>query len=42
MQIKLHKLAATTPEIKRYMQASDQSPSALARQFGVSLPTAIK
>ena len=42
MDIKLHKLARTTPATRRYIQTSSKSASLLARELGVALTTIYK
>ena len=39
MEIKLHRLATTTPTTRKYIQASSKSAPTLSRELGVSLPT---
>ncbi|MDD9817866.1 MAG: DDE-type integrase/transposase/recombinase, partial [Gammaproteobacteria bacterium] len=42
MDIKLHKLAKTTPATRAYIQRSSKSGPALARELGISLQTVYK
>ena len=42
MEIKLHKLATTTPATRKYIQTSNKSAPTLSRELGVSLPTIYK
>ncbi len=42
MQIKLHSRAATTPDVRRRMQTSQESPFRLSRRHGVTWETANK
>ena len=42
MEIKLHRLATTTPATRKYIQTSSKSAPTLSRELGVSLPTIYK
>ena len=42
MDIKLHKLARTTPATRRYIQTAPKSAATLARELGVALTTIYK
>ncbi len=42
MDIKLHKLARTTPATRRYIQTAPKSAATLARELGVAVTTIYK
>ena len=42
LDIKLHKLARTTPATRRYIQTAPKSAAALARELGVAVTTIYK